>query len=84
MPYENKHTVSCYHKAFHVMVCTLVSPKACLFWTILSSTALHIGSNIYGPIQELRPDPKPMEVNALTSLSTPQRNHSVFGRICCS
>lgn len=83
MPNESKHALSCYHKAFHVMVCTLVSPKACLFWTILNSTASCIGSNIYGPIQELRPDSKPMEANALTSPSTPHRNHSVFGKLCC-
>lgn len=84
MPYENKHAANCYHKAFHVMVCALVAPEACLFWTILNSTASRIGSNIDGPIQELRPDLKPMEVKALTSLSTPHRNHSVFGKICFS
>lgn len=84
MPCESKHTVSCYHEAFHVMVCALVSPEACLFWMILNSTASRIGSNIYGPIQELRPDPKPMEVNVLTSPSMPHRNHSMFGKKCCS
>ena len=84
MPYESKHAVSCYRKAFHMMVCALVSPEACLFWTILNSTASHVGSNIYGLIQELRPDPKPMEVDALASPSMTHRNHSVFGKICCS